>query len=49
MRQACCYPNYKDLLLKSDTIRTHWDAKVEEFRFEKEWEICYHKNNQKKK
>ena len=35
------------LLLKSDRIRTHWDAKVEEFQFEKEWEICYHKNNQK--
>ena len=39
----------QDSLLKSDTIRTHWDAKVDELRFEKDWAVHYSKKNQKKK
>ena len=37
----------QDLLLKSDTIRIHWNAKVEEFQHEKGWTIYYYKKNKK--
>ena len=38
----------QDSLLKSDTIRTHWNAKVGEFRFDKHWAVHYCKKNYKK-
>ena len=38
----------QDSLLKSDTIRTHWNAKVDEFRFDKHWAVHYCKKNYKK-
>ena len=37
----------QDSLLKSDTIRTHWNAKVDEFRFDKHWAVHYCKNYKK--
>ena len=38
----------QDSLLRSDAIRTHWNAKVDEFRFDKHWAIHYGRKNHKK-
>ena len=38
----------QESLLRSDTIRTHWNAKVDEFRFDEHWTVHYRKKNQKK-